>query len=83
MSDACACCLSDPFVKLNMYFGNQRIAKRKTSTQKRTQNPVFNESFVFSVPFDDQLDQIKLELIIVDWDRVTKNDVIGIYITKI
>lgn len=58
-----------------MYKG-QRIAKKKTHVKKRTLNPVFNESFVFEVPSgNDGLHNISLEFLLLDWDRVTKNEV--------
>eukprot|EP00095_Tigriopus_kingsejongensis_P007851 maker-scaffold62_size438377-snap-gene-2.13 protein:Tk07851 transcript:maker-scaffold62_size438377-snap-gene-2.13-mRNA-1 annotation:"synaptotagmin iv" len=71
--------LSDPYVKIYLLYNNQRIAKKKTHVKKRTLNPVFNESFVFDLPhLDDQgLKNISLEFLLLDWDRVTKNEVIG------
>lgn len=54
----------------------QRIAKKKTHVKKRTLNPVFNESFVFEIPAGaDGLDNVHLEFMLLDWDRVTKNEV--------
>jgi len=71
--------LSDPYVKIYLLFNNQRIVKKKTHVKKRTLNPVFNESFVFDLPKtqDSSLNSIQLEFIMLDWDRVTKNEVIG------
>lgn len=69
--------LSDPYVKIYMLYNNQRIAKKKTHVKKRTLNPVFNESFVFDVPCNEGLENISLEFLVLDWDRVTKNEVIG------
>merc|ERR1712062_964763 len=65
--------LSDPYVKIYLLFNKQRIMKKKTL------NPVFNESFVFDLPKsqDSSLDPIQLEFVMLDWDRVTKNEVIG------
>merc|ERR1712095_153940 len=46
--------------------------------KKRTLNPVFNESFVFELPhLEEGLKNISLEFMLLDWDRVTKNEVIG------
>lgn len=54
----------------------QRIAKKKTHVKKRTLNPVFNESFVFEIPSGTEgLDNVNLEFLLLDWDRVTKNEV--------
>ncbi|GAB6032447.1 Synaptotagmin-4 [Chamberlinius hualienensis] len=69
--------LSDPYVKIYMLYNEQRIAKKKTHVKTRTLNPVFNESFIFDVPCNEVLAEISLEFIVLDWDRVTKNEVIG------
>ncbi|XP_026678345.1 synaptotagmin-6-like [Diaphorina citri] len=68
--------LADPYVKVYLLYKGQRVAKKKTHVKKRTLNPVYNESFVFEVPADN-LDSVSLELLLLDWDRVTKNEVIG------
>ncbi|XP_071100568.1 synaptotagmin-4-like [Haliotis cracherodii] len=69
--------LSDPYVKIYLLYNGQRIAKKKTHVKKRTLNPVFNESFLFDVPYNEGLQNISLELLVLDWDRMTKNEVIG------
>lgn len=39
---------------------------------------MFNESFVFDIPAGGEgLDSVSLEFLLLDWDRVTKNEVIG------
>ena len=54
----------------------QRVSKKKTHVKKRTLNPVFNESFVFDLPVNAlNLENISLEFLVLDWDRVTKNEV--------
>lgn len=60
-----------------LLYNGQRIAKKKTHVKKRTVNPVFNESFVFDVPYNEGLHNLSIELLMLDWDRVTKNEVIG------
>lgn len=70
--------LADPYVKMYLLYGGQRVAKKKTHVKKRTLNPVFNESFVFDVPQaagQDGLQNVSLEFLLLDWDRVTKNEV--------
>lgn len=73
--------LADPYVKIYLLFNGQRIAKKKTHVKKRTLSPVFNESFAFDIPLVEgsnaSLDDVSLELMLLDWDRVTKNEVIG------
>ena len=67
---------SDPYVKIYLVNNGQRVAKKKTHVKKRTLNPVFNESFVFDLPANaTNLDDISLEFLVLDWDRVTKNEV--------
>lgn len=70
--------LADPYVKIYLVHNGQRVSKKKTHVKKRTLNPVFNESFVFDLPATaTSLDNISLEFLVLDWDRVTKNEVIG------
>ncbi|XP_053983987.1 synaptotagmin-4 [Hylaeus anthracinus] len=70
--------LADPYVKIYLLYNNQRIDKKKTRVKKRTLSPVFNESFVFDIPNGaDGLNNVSLEFMLLDWDRVTKNEVIG------
>ena len=70
----------DPYVKLYLLYNNQRISKKKTHVKKRTLNPVFNESFVFDLPRSEQgLAKVQLEFMLLDWDRVTKNEVRGFF----
>lgn len=67
--------LADPYVKIYLLYNGQRIAKKKTHVKKRTLNPVFNESFLFDVPYNEGLQNISLEFLVLDWDRMTKNEV--------
>lgn len=68
--------LADPYVKIYLLYNNQRIVKRKTQTKKRTLSPVFNESFIFDIPNGaDGLNNVSLEFLLIDWDRVTRNEV--------
>ncbi|KAK1124428.1 Synaptotagmin-11 [Melipona quadrifasciata] len=70
--------LADPYVKIYLLYNSQRIAKRKTRVKKRTLSPVFNESFGFDIPNGaDGLNNVSLEFMLIDWDRVTRNEVIG------
>ena len=73
----CHCVVLDPYVKMYLLYNSQRIAKKKTHVKKRTLNPVFNESFVFDIPVGAEgLDNVSLEFMLLDWDRVTKNEVL-------
>ena len=65
-------------MKLYLICNGQRIAKKKTHVKKHTLNPVFNESFVFDLPANIQgLEGVSLELLLLDFDRLTKNEVVG------
>ncbi|KAI1301830.1 Synaptotagmin-4 [Halotydeus destructor] len=69
--------LCDPYVKIYLLYNKQRIAKKKTHVKKRTTSPVFNESFVFDVPYNEGLENLSLDFVLLDYERVTKNEVIG------
>lgn len=64
-------------MKIYLLHNKQRIAKKKTHVKKRTLSPVFNESFVFDVPYNEGLDCLSLEFMLLDYERVAKNEVIG------
>lgn len=72
----CSSSLADPYVKVNVYYGRKRIAKKKTHVKKCTLNPVFNESFIYDIPVD-LLPDISIEFLVIDFDRTTKNEVVG------
>lgn len=46
---------ADPYVKLAMYAGSQKIEKRKTSVKSQCLTPVYNESFAFTAPPKEKL----------------------------
>ncbi|XP_039219100.1 synaptotagmin-11 isoform X2 [Crotalus tigris] len=66
----------NPYVKVNVYYGRKRIAKKKTHVKKCTLNPVFNESFIYDIP-TDLLPDVSMEFLVIDFDRTTKNEVVG------
>uniref|UniRef100_A0A8C2GJW5 Synaptotagmin XIb n=2 Tax=Cyprinus carpio TaxID=7962 RepID=A0A8C2GJW5_CYPCA len=66
----------NPYVKLNVFYGQKRIAKKKTHVKKFTLNPVFNESFIYDVPAE-LLPDISIEFLVMDFDRTTKNQALG------
>uniref|UniRef100_UPI00358F3626 synaptotagmin-4-like n=1 Tax=Myxine glutinosa TaxID=7769 RepID=UPI00358F3626 len=68
--------LSDPYVKINIYCGKHRVAKKKTHVKRRTLNPVFNESYAVELPAEGFSD-VSVEFLVVDFDRTTKDEVIG------
>ncbi|XP_018621440.1 synaptotagmin-11-like [Scleropages formosus] len=66
----------NPYVKVNVFYGRKRIAKKKTHVKKGTLNPVFNETFVYDVPAE-LLRDVSVEFLVIDFDRTTKNEVFG------
>ncbi|XP_076136481.1 synaptotagmin-11b [Alosa pseudoharengus] len=66
----------NPYVKVNVFYGRRRIAKKKTHVKKSTLDPVFNESFIYDVPAE-LLPDISVEFLVMDFDRTTKNEVVG------
>lgn len=67
---------SDPYVKVWLQHGDKRVEKKKTCIIKRTLNPVYNESFVFSVPWE-KLRETSLLVSVMDFDSVGRNELIG------
>ncbi|XP_075766337.1 synaptotagmin-2 isoform X2 [Pelodiscus sinensis] len=65
---------SDPYVKVFLLPDKKK--KYETKVQKKTLNPVFNETFVFKVPYQE-LGGKTLVMAIYDFDRFSKHDIIG------
>ncbi|CBY31272.1 unnamed protein product [Oikopleura dioica] len=65
---------SDPYVKVILL--PDRKKKFETKVQKKTLNPVFNETFTFNVPYAE-IGGKTLVLAAYDFDRFSKHDVIG------
>ncbi|XP_030055300.1 synaptotagmin-9 [Microcaecilia unicolor] len=65
---------SDPYVKI--YLLPDRKTKHQTKVHRKTLNPVFDEVFLFPVPYND-LTTRKLHFSVYDFDRFSRHDVIG------
>nr|XP_046188165.1 synaptotagmin-6-like [Oncorhynchus gorbuscha] len=68
------CGSSDPYVKI--YLLPDRKRKFQTRVHRKTLNPMFDESFQFTVPYEE-LGSRKLHLSIFDFDRFSSHDMIG------
>ena len=58
---------ADPYVKLYLLYNGQRISKKKTNVKKKTQHPVYNQSFLFDVPQNEGLQNVALEVQVYSW----------------
>ncbi|MGH0142658.1 UNVERIFIED_CONTAM: hypothetical protein FKN15_069837 [Acipenser sinensis] len=67
----------DTYVKVNLYQGSKRVCKKKTHVKKCSPNPVFNELFVFDIPSERGLEDTKVELLLLDSGRLSRNEGIG------
>ncbi|MBZ3875333.1 Synaptotagmin-9 [Sciurus carolinensis] len=65
---------SDPYVKI--YLLPDRKTKHQTKVHRKTLNPVFDEVFLFPVPYND-LEARKLHFSVYDFDRFSRHDLIG------
>ncbi|KAM8908033.1 synaptotagmin-10 isoform 1-T1 [Spinachia spinachia] len=68
---------SDPYVKVYLICDGRRLKKRKTTTKKSTLNPVYNEAIIFDIP-PENVEQVSLSIMVMDYDRVGHNEVIGV-----
>ncbi|XP_076015945.1 synaptotagmin-10 isoform X2 [Genypterus blacodes] len=68
---------SDPYVKVYLICDGRRLKKRKTTTKKCTLNPVYNEAIIFDIP-PENVEQVSLSIMVMDYDRVGHNEVIGV-----
>eukprot|EP00940_MAST-03C_sp_MAST-3C-sp2_P002764 g2764.t1 len=66
---------SDPFVELRVRDAKDE-QKKKTSTKKATLNPSYDESFVFSFPTRKEADEAVVDVVVKDWDCISRNDVL-------
>ncbi|XP_007885985.1 synaptotagmin-9b [Callorhinchus milii] len=65
---------SDPYVKI--YLLPDRKTKHQTKVHRKTLNPVFNEAFLFPVPYNELVNR-KLHFSVYDFDRFSRHDMIG------
>ncbi|ELT91365.1 synaptotagmin 7 [Capitella teleta] len=68
--------LSDPYVKVWMCHEGKKVEKKKTTIKEKNLNPVFNESFIFNVPYEN-IRKTTLSISVMDYDRLGRNELIG------
>ncbi len=66
----------DPYVKIWLMHEGKKNEKKKTVIKEKTLNPVFNESFIFNVPYE-RIRQTSLNISVMDYDRMGRNELIG------
>ncbi|XP_075234168.1 synaptotagmin-10-like [Lycorma delicatula] len=70
---------SDPYVKV--YLLPDRKKKFQTKVHRKNLDPVFNETFIFSVSYED-LRTRYLQFSVYDFDRFSRHDLIGQVVLK-
>ncbi|XP_049878717.1 synaptotagmin-10-like isoform X2 [Pectinophora gossypiella] len=70
---------SDPYIKV--FLLPDRKKKFQTKVHRKNLNPVFNETFLFSVNYEE-LRQRYLQFSVYDFDRFSRHDLIGHVVLK-
>ncbi|KAK2577084.1 hypothetical protein KPH14_005892 [Odynerus spinipes] len=70
---------SDPYIKV--YLLPDRKKKYQTKVHRKNLNPIFNETFIFSVPYEE-LKERYLQFSVYDFDRFSRHDLIGQVVLK-
>ena len=60
-----------------VYLDRSEKSKRRTKTANNTNNPTWNQSFVYSPIRSSELDSRNLEVTVWDFDRFGANDFLG------
>ena len=68
---------TDPYVKIWLLKKGRRNQKWKSKVIRNTLVPIFNESFQFDLS-DVNAKEATLEILIMDYDRFSRNDVVGV-----
>ncbi|XP_032815695.1 synaptotagmin-5-like [Petromyzon marinus] len=66
--------MSDPYVRV--YLLPHKKKKFETSVHRKTLNPIFEEKFTFTVPFEELVERV-LVMVVYDFDRFSRHDIIG------
>lgn len=68
--------LINPYLKIYMFYKNQRIMKKRTTIKRTTQSPIYNECFTFPL-MDKDLRKIRFDLVFFDFDQQLRHEPIG------
>ena len=68
--------ISDPYVKIWLMHEGKRVEKKKTVVKEKNLNPIFDETFFFTVPYE-RIRQTSLVVTVMDYDRLGRNEAIG------
>ena len=63
-------------MKIWLQYDGKKVEKKKTAVKEKTLDPVFNESFVFDVPYE-RIRQTSIAISVMDHDRMGRNEKIG------
>ncbi|XP_036370712.1 synaptotagmin-6 isoform X2 [Octopus sinensis] len=67
---------SDPFVRISLIVDGKKIKRKKSSVQRSTLSPVWNEALTFNVPAEI-LPKVALECCVWDHDIIGHGELIG------
>ncbi|XP_022244468.1 synaptotagmin-5-like [Limulus polyphemus] len=67
---------SDPYVKVVLVQDGKRFKEKKTSIERGTLNPVFNEALTFNVA-EDQLKNLTLVITVMNDSILDQNEILG------
>ena len=62
-------CALDPYVKIWLLHDGKKVEKKKTPIKEKTLNPIFEETIMFTVPYE-RIRQTSLIVSVMDYDRL-------------
>ena len=75
----CVCnYLPDPYVRIEISQPSRPVAKKQTTTLKKTSNPVFEESFTFQISVKpEDIHETTISITVYDRERIRTDEAIG------
>ena len=71
----------DPYVKMQLLPEKQH--KAKTRVLRKTQNPIYNEEFTFYGITPNMLDSLVVHFVVLNFDRFSKDEILGEVVCKL